>query len=151
MGRGARVRTRLCHAPGLKYFGDILRKIGWGEGIDGSGRKRLRVLNEKRIIIKLKKRYVAQQRVYMKCIKNEMERRNYFSCGQREEPAILISRLLWRMRHMNVWTSTKNEWNAQNAIWSCAFGLSITRNLITRVNYLSRETYAKHNDGAKAF
>ena len=80
-----------------------------------------------------------------------MERRNYFSCGQREEPAILISRLLWRMRHMNVWTSTKNEWNAQNAIWSCAFGLSITRNLITRVNYLSRETYAKHNDGAKAF
>ena len=30
-------------------------------------------------------------------------------------------------------TSTKNEWNAQNAIWSRAFGLSITRNFITRV------------------
>ena len=32
-----------------------------------------------------------------------------------------------------VWTSTKNEWNAQNAIWSPAFGLSNPRNLITRV------------------
>ena len=31
-----------------------------------------------------------------------------------------------------VWTSTKNECNAQNAIWSRAFGPSITRNLITR-------------------
>ena len=30
-------------------------------------------------------------------------------------------------------TSTKNEWNAQNPIWSRAFGPSITRNLITRV------------------
>ena len=30
-------------------------------------------------------------------------------------------------------TSTKNEWNAQNAIWSRAFGPSITRNFITRV------------------
>ena len=26
----------------------------------------------------------------------------------------------------------KNQWNAYNAISSCAFGLSITRNLITR-------------------
>ena len=32
-----------------------------------------------------------------------------------------------------VWTSTKNEWNAKNAIGSRAFGPSITRNLITRV------------------
>ena len=30
------------------------------------------------------------------------------------------------------WTSKKNQWNAYNAIWSRAFGLSITRNLITR-------------------
>ena len=29
----------------------------------------------------------------------------------------------------------KNEWNAQNAISSRAFGPSITRNLITRVDY----------------
>ena len=34
---------------------------------------------------------------------------------------------------LSVWTSTKNEWNAQNTLWSCAFGPSITRNLITRV------------------
>ena len=60
------------------------------------------------------------------------------------EPAILISRLLLLIPCMN-------EWNAQNAIWSRAFGLFITRNVITRVDYLSRETYAKHNDGAKAF
>ena len=36
-----------------------------------------------------------------------------------------------------VWTSTKNEWNAQNAISSRAFGplfgTSITHQLITRV------------------
>ena len=41
------------------------------------------------------------------------------SCGRQDEPAILISRLL-RMRRMYltafVWTSTKNEWNAKNAI-----------------------------------
>ena len=30
-------------------------------------------------------------------------------------------------------TSTWNVWNAQNALWSRAFGPSITRNLITRV------------------
>ena len=56
-------------------------------------------------------------------------------CGPQEEPAILISRLLLRMRCMCVasirWTSTKNEWNTQNAK-SRAFGPSITRNLITR-------------------
>ena len=34
-------------------------------------------------------------------------------CGQQEEPAIVISRLLL---YICVWTSTKNEWNAQNAI-----------------------------------
>ena len=62
------------------------------------------------------------------------------SCGRQEEPAILISRLLLRMRNKSphgeltikfvlycivcvacillafVWTSTKNEWNAKNAI-----------------------------------
>ena len=32
-----------------------------------------------------------------------------------------------------VWTSTKNERDAQNAIWSCAFGPTITRNLISLV------------------
>ena len=32
-----------------------------------------------------------------------------------------------------VWTSTKKEWNPHNAIWSRAFGPSITRNLIKRV------------------
>ena len=32
-----------------------------------------------------------------------------------------------------VWTSSENERNAQNAIWSRAFGLFFTRNLITRV------------------
>ena len=32
-----------------------------------------------------------------------------------------------------VWTSSKKEWNPHNAIWSRAFRLSITRNLIKRV------------------
>ena len=31
------------------------------------------------------------------------------------------------------WTSTKNEWNAQNATWSCLFGPSISCNLIASV------------------
>ena len=43
-------------------------------------------------------------------------------CGRQEEPAILISRLLLRMRRMYVASIrldlTKNERNAQNAIWS---------------------------------
>ena len=50
--------------------------------------------------------------------------RGDINCRRQEEPAILISRLLLRMRRMRlytfVWTSTKNEWNAQNAIWSLA-------------------------------
>ena len=41
------------------------------------------------------------------------------NCGRQKEPAILISRLLLRMRRMYVasihLTSTKNVWNAQNA------------------------------------
>ena len=32
-----------------------------------------------------------------------------------------------------VWTSTKNEWNAQKVMWSRAFGRLNTRNLTTRV------------------
>ena len=60
-----------------------------------------------------------------------------FNCGQQEEPAILISRLLIRMRRMYEASIrldfTKNVWNSQNAIWSHAFEPSITRNLITRV------------------
>ena len=32
-----------------------------------------------------------------------------------------------------VWTSTKNEWNAQNAVWSRAFRISTPSHLITRV------------------
>ena len=32
-----------------------------------------------------------------------------------------------------VWISTRNEWNAQNAIWSHAFGFAVSRNLITHV------------------
>ena len=46
-------------------------------------------------------------------------------------------------------TSTKNEWNAQSAIWSRAFGRSITCNVC--LDHLSRETYAKNSYGAKAF
>ena len=43
------------------------------------------------------------------------------NCGQQEEPATLFSRLLLRMPGTYkaaslVWTSTKNEWNAQDAI-----------------------------------
>ena len=37
-----------------------------------------------------------------------------------------------------VWTSTKKEWNAQNAFDHA------------RLGYLPRKTYAKHNKGAKA-
>ena len=53
---------------------------------------------------------------------------------------MLISKLLQRMHSTYViasfvWTSTKNEWNAQNAIWSWALRPSITRvrNVITPV------------------
>ena len=52
-------------------------------------------------------------------------------------PSILISNLLLRMLGKYVasfvWTSTNNEWNVQNAIWSHAFGPSVTRYVITRV------------------
>ena len=47
------------------------------------------------------------------------------NCARPEEPAIQIFRVLF------VWTSTKNEWNAKNAIWSHAFGPPITWNLRT--------------------
>ena len=39
-----------------------------------------------------------------------------------------------------VWTSTKNAWNGQNA-----FRPSITRDLITGSDHLSRKTYAKQS------
>ena len=61
-------------------------------------------------------------------------------CGWQEEPTILIFRLLLRIHSMYIqwvasftWTSTKNEWNVLQVIWSCAFGPSITCSLITHV------------------
>ena len=54
--------------------------------------------------------------------------------GRQEEPAILISRLLLRMRRMYV-------------------GLPLRMNGMrkTQFDHLSRETYGKHSVGAKAF
>ena len=61
----------------------------------------------------------------------------YNNCGRQVEPAILISRLLLGMRRMYVaafvWTSTKNEWNVHNAIWSRPYEPSTPRKLIRRV------------------
>ena len=54
-----------------------------------------------------------------------------------QEPAIQIFRVLF------VWTSTKNEWNAENTICSRAFGPSIARTTLSdhaRFDHLSRET-----------
>ena len=78
-----------------------------------------------------------------------------YNWGRQEERAILISRLLLRMRHMYVASigldSIKNEWNAENAIWSRTMDfLSLV--IWSRVFWhLSRETYAMHGDEAKAF
>ena len=44
-----------------------------------------------------------------------------------------ILRAFARKTYATVEINPKNEWNARNALWSRAFGLSITRNLITRV------------------
>ena len=45
------------------------------------------------------------------------------------EPAILISRLLLRMHSTYVasfvWTSTKTEWNAKNAVWTFHHSLTV--------------------------
>ena len=51
-----------------------------------------------------------------------------------------------------IWTSTKNEWNVQNTIWSCMFRPSTPHNLITRVLiiHLVKRTQ-KHSIGAKVF
>ena len=60
-------------------------------------------------------------------------------CGRQEESAILISRLLLRMRRMNVasirLTPTKNEWNLITRVWTFYYSC---------FDNLSRETYAKH-------
>ena len=61
---------------------------------------------------------------------------DFCNCGRQEELAILIFRFLVRMRRMyvaSIRTSTKNEWNARNAVWSRASRPSAPRNLITRV------------------
>ena len=61
-------------------------------------------------------------------------------CGWQEESAILIFRLLLRIHSMYIqwvasftWTSTKNEWNVLQVIWSGAFAPSITCSLISHV------------------
>ena len=63
-----------------------------------------------------------------------------------EEPAILIFKLLCAcppcMYLAFIWALTKNEWNAGDAIWSCAFGPSIICNLITRIQ--------QHSIGARS-
>ena len=51
-----------------------------------------------------------------------------------------------------VWTSTKNEWNAQNAVWSRAFRTSTPSHLITRVLTVCQWNLSKIPVwGAKAF
>ena len=64
------------------------------------------------------------------------KKRTQRHCGRQEEPVILIYRLLLRMPGKYVasfiWTSTKNEWNAQKWTLLRAFGPSFTRYLITR-------------------
>ena len=54
-----------------------------------------------------------------------------------------------------VWTSIKNEWNAQNAVWSCWFWPSTPGNMITRVLTICHEkpTQSTHSVcvRAKAF
>ena len=58
------------------------------------------------------------------------------NCGWREEPTVLISRLLLRMRHVcvaSICFDFHKEWmQCTQRIWSREFGSSITRNLITR-------------------
>ena len=59
------------------------------------------------------------------------------NCWWREEPAILIFRLLVRMRYVcvvSICFDFHKEWmQCTQRIWSREFGSSITRNLITRV------------------
>ena len=60
-----------------------------------------------------------------------------YNCTWPEEPTILISRLLLHMRRMYIARTCLdfhlNEWNAQNALWSCALRPSVTHNLVTCV------------------
>ena len=66
----------------------------------------------------------------------------YYYCGRQEAPALVIFRLSLRVRRMYV-ASIRLD-----ARSSRSFGPPITSNLITRI--LTRETCARHNDGAKA-
>ena len=43
-----------------------------------------------------------------------------------------------------VWTSTKNVWNARNAVWSRAFGPSIARTDHACFDFPTRKAYANH-------
>ena len=57
------------------------------------------------------------------------------------------------MRRMYVWTSTKNEWNAQNAVSSRVFRPSTPHNLIMRVLAICLEKPVQSTRciGAKVF
>ena len=67
-----------------------------------------------------------------------------FNCGRQEEPAILISRLLLRTRRMYV-ASIRLDFH----YWM--YRMHKTQSNHACFDYLSRETYAKHSAGAKAF
>lgn len=60
---------------------------------------------------------------------------------------ILICRLPLCMHNTYVvsfvWTYIQDDWNVQKVVLSCAFGPSVTHNLITWFDYLSHETYAR--------
>ena len=69
-----------------------------------------------------------------------VKKNHNFYCRRQEVPAILnLQDVITHASHVCsqycvfVWTSTKNVWNASNALWSRLFGPSITRHLITRV------------------
>ena len=68
-----------------------------------------------------------------------------FNCGRQEEPAMLISRLLLRTRRMYVACSIRLDFH----YWM--YRMHRTQSDHARFDYLSRETYAMHSAGAKAF
>ena len=135
---GARTRTQdlwpfLISETGLKF-------LIWTQGKIHSG-NRASPVNRAHMKRPLVSHFVFLCKIYFipSLVKGAMSRYLLPFCGRQEEPAILISRLLLRMRRMYLasirLTSTKNEWNLITRVWT--FYHSCFDNL-------SHETYAKH-------
>ena len=130
------IEPRSSNPHYLKLFFVYLRI--WVTGVLQNIQKRVLSVKRKSALKRFNRERLLTNILYMQKTGFYKKNNNYYYCFCGQSSGFYYACATY-MKQAFVWTSTESEWNKQNTIWSCAFGLPITRNLITRV--LTRVTW----------